>query len=68
MFLLLYGSVEVLRLCCLNAAPLRPPRHREARAARLGHVEKVLRYLLDSDAVPGRCADPIQLISVYHLV
>ncbi|KAI0320566.1 hypothetical protein OF83DRAFT_1258250 [Amylostereum chailletii] len=31
-----------------------------------GHLDKAMRYLLDSDATPDRCADPIWLMGVQH--
>lgn len=31
-----------------------------------GHLDKAMRYLLDSDATPDRCADPIWLLGVEH--
>jgi cysteine protease ATG4 len=31
-----------------------------------GHLDKAMRYLLDSDAQPDRCGDPIWLMGVQH--
>lgn len=31
-----------------------------------GHLDKAMRYLLDSDAQPDRCSDPIWLLGVMH--
>jgi cysteine protease ATG4 len=31
-----------------------------------GHLDKAMRYLLDSDATPDRCEDPIWLLGVQH--
>ncbi|EMD42359.1 ATG4-like protein [Gelatoporia subvermispora B] len=31
-----------------------------------GHLDKAMRYLLDSDATPDKCADPIWLLGVEH--
>ena len=31
-----------------------------------GHLDKAFRYLLDSDAVPDKCSDPIWLLGVQH--
>ncbi|EIN03481.1 hypothetical protein PUNSTDRAFT_56214 [Punctularia strigosozonata HHB-11173 SS5] len=31
-----------------------------------GHLDKAMRYLLDSDATPDRCTDPIWLLGVKH--
>ncbi|KDQ51386.1 hypothetical protein JAAARDRAFT_199213 [Jaapia argillacea MUCL 33604] len=31
-----------------------------------GHLDKAMRYLLDSDATPDRCPDPIWLLGVQH--
>jgi cysteine protease ATG4 len=31
-----------------------------------GHLDKAMRYLLDSDAMPDKCADPIWLLGVQH--
>ncbi|CAA7266177.1 unnamed protein product [Cyclocybe aegerita] len=31
-----------------------------------GHLDKAVRYLLDSDAVPDKCTDPIWLLGVQH--
>ncbi|KAJ3517680.1 hypothetical protein NLJ89_g354 [Agrocybe chaxingu] len=31
-----------------------------------GHLDKAMRYLLDSDAVPDKCTDPIWLLGVQH--
>lgn len=31
-----------------------------------GHLDKAVRYLLDSDAQPDRCTDPIWLLGVLH--
>ena len=31
-----------------------------------GHLDKAMRYLLDSDATPDRCPDPIWLLGVHH--
>ncbi|KAH9947064.1 peptidase family C54-domain-containing protein [Amylocystis lapponica] len=31
-----------------------------------GHLDKAMRYLLDSDATPDRCTDPIWLLGVEH--
>ncbi|PPQ82094.1 hypothetical protein CVT25_014340, partial [Psilocybe cyanescens] len=31
-----------------------------------GHLDKAMRYLLDSDATPDKCADPIWLLGVRH--
>jgi cysteine protease ATG4 len=31
-----------------------------------GHLDKAMRYLLDSDATPDRCTDPIWLLGVQH--
>jgi cysteine protease ATG4 len=31
-----------------------------------GHLDKAIRYLLDSDATPDRCTDPIWLLGVQH--
>lgn len=31
-----------------------------------GHLDKAVRYLLDSDAVPDKCSDPIWLLGVQH--
>jgi cysteine protease ATG4 len=31
-----------------------------------GHLDKAMRYLLDSDATPDKCADPIWLLGVQH--
>ncbi|KAI0697475.1 hypothetical protein BC835DRAFT_1413706 [Cytidiella melzeri] len=31
-----------------------------------GHLDKAMRYLLDSDATPDKCSDPIWLLGVEH--
>ena len=31
-----------------------------------GHLDKAMRYLLDSDATPDKCTDPIWLLGVQH--
>ncbi|KAG6901665.1 hypothetical protein C0995_009446 [Termitomyces sp. Mi166 len=31
-----------------------------------GHLDKAMRYLLDSDAMPDRCIDPIWILGVKH--
>ena len=31
-----------------------------------GHIDKAMRYLLDSDAMPDKCTDPIWLLGVQH--
>ena len=31
-----------------------------------GHLDKAMRYLLDSDALPDKCSDPIWLLGVQH--
>ena len=31
-----------------------------------GHLDKVVRYVLDSDATPDKCTDPIWLLGVQH--
>lgn len=31
-----------------------------------GHLDKAVRYLLDSDATPDKCTDPIWLLGVHH--
>ena len=31
-----------------------------------GHLDKAMRYLLDSDATPDKCSDPIWLLGVQH--
>ncbi|KAI0716156.1 peptidase family C54-domain-containing protein [Cerioporus squamosus] len=31
-----------------------------------GHLDKAMRYLLDSDATPDKCAEPIWLLGVQH--
>ncbi|KAF8154938.1 hypothetical protein B0H34DRAFT_544344 [Crassisporium funariophilum] len=31
-----------------------------------GHLDKAMRYLLDSDAMPDKCTDPIWLLGVQH--
>ncbi|TFY74660.1 hypothetical protein EWM64_g9352 [Hericium alpestre] len=31
-----------------------------------GHLDKAMRYLLDSDATPDKCSDPIWLLGVMH--
>ncbi|KAH9920526.1 uncharacterized protein BXZ73DRAFT_91912 [Epithele typhae] len=31
-----------------------------------GHIDKAMRYLLDSDATPDKCAEPIWLLGVMH--
>ncbi|OCH89815.1 hypothetical protein OBBRIDRAFT_793889 [Obba rivulosa] len=31
-----------------------------------GHIDKAMRYLLDSDAMPDKCTDPIWLLGVEH--
>ena len=31
-----------------------------------GHLDKAIRYLLDSDATPDKCTDPIWLLGVQH--
>ena len=31
-----------------------------------GHLDKAMRYLLDSDSTPDRCTDPIWLLGVQH--
>lgn len=32
-----------------------------------GHLDKAMRYLLDSDATPDRCPDPIWILGVQHV-
>ncbi|KAF7760326.1 hypothetical protein Agabi119p4_11002 [Agaricus bisporus var. burnettii] len=32
-----------------------------------GHLDKAMRYLLDSDATPDKCTDPIWLLGVQHI-
>ncbi|KIY72637.1 hypothetical protein CYLTODRAFT_367405 [Cylindrobasidium torrendii FP15055 ss-10] len=32
-----------------------------------GHLDKAVRYLLDSDATPDKCTDPIWLLGVEHI-
>ena len=43
-----------------SSAPLTAAKHSK------GHLDKAMRYLLDSDFTPDKCTDPIWLLGVQH--
>jgi len=58
----------------LNSGHLPPSGSPKAKSSALltaakhgkGHLDKAMRYLLDSDSTPDRCTDPIWLLGVQH--